>query len=100
MIKHVVLFKLKDQAEGADKAENIRRLKSQLEGLVGKIPEITSFEIGLNFDKSPAAYDVVLCSEFESEEALRRYQKHPEHMNVFDFVKKACESRVLGDYVI
>ena len=100
MIKHVVMFKFKDQAEGADKAENIRSLKSQLEGLVGKIPEIKFFEVGVNFDKSPVAYDVVLCSEFESEEALRRYQKHPEHMKVFEFVKKACESRVLGDYVI
>jgi len=100
MIKHVVLFKFKDQAEGADKEENIRSLKSQLESLVGKIPEIKFFEIGLNFDTSPAAYDVILCSEFESEEALRRYQKHPEHMKIFDFVKNACESRVLGDYIV
>jgi hypothetical protein len=99
MIKHIVMFKLKDAAEGAHKAENARRMKSQLEALREKIEEIKFFEVGVNFTNSGAAYDLVLCSEFESKEALYSYQRHPEHLKVADFVMKVCESRVVADYV-
>jgi len=40
MLKHVVLFKLKEQADGADKDQNARKLKAEIEALVGKIPHI------------------------------------------------------------
>jgi hypothetical protein len=100
MIKHVVMFKFKDKAEGADRSENAGKLRALLEGLVGKIPEIKLFEVGITFNNSEAAYDLVLISEFDDVEALQRYQKHPEHMLVFDFVQRVCQSRVVGDYII
>ena len=100
MIKHIVLFRFKDFAEGANKAENIKSLKSKLEALEDIIGEIKFFEVGINFDNSDAAYDLALCSEFESKEDLYSYQKHPEHAKVVDFVKKVCENRVVVDYVI
>lgn len=100
MIKHIVLFRFKDFAEGADKPENIKSLKSRLEALEDIIDEIKFFEVGINFGYSDAAYDLALCSEFESEEDLYSYQKHPEHVKVADFVKKVCEHRVVSDYVI
>ena len=100
MIKHIVLFRFKDFAEGADKADNIKSLKSRLEALEDIIDEIKFFEVGINFDNSDAAYDLALCSEFESKEDLYSYQKHPEHAKVVDFVKKVCENRVVADYVI
>ena len=56
--------------------------------------------MGVNFGNSDAAYDLALCSEFESKEDLYSYQKHPEHVKVADFVKKVCENRVVSDYVI
>jgi len=100
MIKHIVMFKLRESAEGRDKAGNIRALKAMLEALPAKIEEIKFFEVGVNFFEGIVAYDVVLISEFESVEALQRYQKHPMHLNVFDFVGKTCEGRVVVDYVI
>ncbi len=101
MIKHVVMFRFKDEADGADKSENARRLKAMLDGLVGVIPEIKLFEAGITFNNhSDIAYELVLISEFESVEALKRYQGHPEHLKVFDFVQKVCSSRVVGDYTI
>jgi hypothetical protein len=100
MIKHIVLFRFKDFAEGANKSENIKSLKSRLEVLEDIIDEIKFFEVGINFDNSDAAYDLALCSEFESKEDLYSYQKHPEHVKVVDFVKKVCENRVIVDYVI
>ncbi len=100
MIKHIVMFKMKDSAEGADKGENIQRIKSKLEALPGKIEEIRFFEVGINSIDTSAAYDLVLCSEFDGKEELFRYQKHPEHVKVAEFVHKVCENRVVVDYAL
>jgi hypothetical protein len=100
MLKHIVLFRFKDFAEGADKAENMMKLKSQLEALKEMIAEIKFFEVGINFGNSDAAYDLSLLSEFKSIEDLYNYQRHPEHVKVADFVKKVCIARVVADYVV
>jgi len=100
MIKHIVMFKLKEKAEGRDKAANIQLLKAMLEALPARIKEIRFFEVGVNFLQASIAYDLVLVSEFESLEALQSYQKHPEHLKVFDFVVKTCESRIVVDYAL
>ena len=98
MVKHLVLWKLKETAEGCSKAENARRMKTELEALRGKIAEIKALEVGLNFNDSAAAYDVALYSEFESREALDIYQKHPEHVRVAALVNQLREERVVADY--
>jgi hypothetical protein len=100
MIKHIVMFKLKESADGLEKAENIKRIKSKLEALPEKIEEIKFFEVGVNFSDAGVAYDLVLSSEFESKEALYSYQKHPEHVKVADYVHRVCENRIVADYVV
>jgi len=100
MIKHIVMFKLKEWAEGSDKAANIKALKANLEALPPKIGEIKFFEVGINFLEASVAYDLVLVSEFESKEDLYSYQKHPEHARVANFVGKVCENRIVVDYVL
>jgi hypothetical protein len=79
MIEHIVMWKLKDFAEGADKQENARSIKSRLEALKSKIKEIGFIEVGINIDDSPAANDVVLYTEFAGKEELEAYLRHPEH---------------------
>ncbi len=98
MIKHLVMWKLKDVAEGATKEQNARKMKTDLEALKHKIPQVRQIEVGLNFLPSDSAYDVALYSEFETEEDLALYQKHPEHRSVGAFVAKIAESRVVVDY--
>jgi len=100
MLKHIVMFKVKDSAEGADRGENIQRIKSKLEALPGMIEEIRFFEVGINSINNGVAYDLVLCSEFDGKEELFRYQKHPEHVKVVEFVNKVCENRAVVDYVL
>jgi len=100
MIKHIVLWKLKDHAEGADKDQNGQKMKTALEALKSKIPQIRHIEIGMNFLPSDAAYDVALYSEFANEKDLEIYQKHPEHLKVADFVAKVREQRAVVDYRI
>ena len=98
MIKHIVLWKLKDYAEGASKAENIEKMKAMLEALPGKIPVLRALEVGVNHIPSEAAWDVALIAEFNSPEDLEVYQKHPEHVKVGEFVGKIRLERALVDF--
>jgi hypothetical protein len=100
MVKHIVLWRLKDFAEGADKASNAGHIKVGLEGLRGRIPGLVAIEVGVNFEPSPAAFDVALYSVFESREALAAYQAHPEHAKVADFILRVRSERVVADYEV
>jgi hypothetical protein len=100
MIKHIVMFKFNEFAEGRNKQENIQLLKDYLEALPSMIGEIKFFEVGINFAQIPVAYDLVLLSEFITKEDLYSYQKHPEHVKVAGFVGKVCMNRIVVDYII
>jgi len=98
MIKHIVMWKLKDFAEGAGKQENARNIKSELERLNGEIGEIKFLEVGINVDDSADSYDIVLYSEFDNITDLEAYKNHPEHIGVGDFIGKVRLERKVVDY--
>lgn len=100
MIKHIVMWKLKDNAEGKERYENARFIKEQLEALKNDIKEIVKIEAGINIVDDPGAYDLILYSEFEDKEGLAIYQKHPSHVKVAEYIGKVRESRVVVDYEI
>ncbi len=100
MIKHIVMWRLKEEAEGATKAENIQKMKEMLLALPGVISEIIRLEVGINSLASPAAYDVVLYSEFANFDGLNAYQIHPEHEKCKDFIGKITCDRAVVDYEI
>jgi len=100
MIKHIVMWRLKEFANGVNKEENARKLKSHLESLKSKIKEIKRIEVGINIKSSDAASDVVLYSEFDSMDDLEAYQRHPEHMKVVDFVNEIRLERRAVDYKV
>ena len=100
MVKHIVVWKLKPNAEGAGRAANAERVKAALEGLRGKIPGMRHVEVGINFNATDAAYDVALYSEFDNRAALDGYQEHPEHVKVKGLIKSVRDSRVVVDYEI
>lgn len=88
MVKHIVMWKLKDFAEGGSKIENARKIKEGLEALKEVIEEIREIEVGINFEKSDMAYDLVLYSVFDNERDLDIYQNHQEHLKVGAFIGK------------
>lgn len=101
MIKHIVMWKVADHEAHGSKEEIQKKIKDGLEGLKGKIGGLLEIEVGIDFNKSPAAYDVVLYSTFESKDALQNYQKHPEHLKVADgLVRQVAVSRVVVDYEV
>lgn len=99
MIKHIVMWRLHEFAEGSSKAENARKLKEYLLALKENIPQIQQIEVGINITGGdPNAADVVLYSEFESIEALQIYQKHPGHQKVVQFLNKVRSEKRVADY--
>jgi len=98
VIKHIVMWKLKEVAECGDRVQNARKMKHDLEALKTKIPQIRHIEVGVNSIPSEASYDVVLYSEFNNEQDLEIYQKHPEHLKVAEFVATVRERRAVVDY--
>ena len=100
ILKHIVMWKFKDEAEGHTRAENAQWMKEHLEALVGKIPELLSAEVGINIKESDAAYDAVLTATFRNTDDMETYKNHPLHQEVTNYCKKVRISRVVCDYFV
>ena len=91
MVKHIVLYTLKD---GVEKDEAVKLIASVLEPLVGKIPGLLHMEIRRAYN----GMDYALYSEFESREALASYAAHPLHQEAKTHFFHLLGSRVAADY--
>jgi len=98
MVKHIVFWKLKEEANGMSKAENAAAIKQKLEELNGKIEGCIKLEVGFDFLHSAESADVVLYSEFEDKAALDFYANHPLHKAVMPFIAEARSERRVIDY--
>lgn len=96
MIKHVILWKLKDEI--ADKAAVKAGIKAGLEGLKGVVPGLIDIRVETEgLDSSNA--DVMLDSSFESEAALKGYAVHPAHVAVANGkVRPYTQTRMCLDF--
>lgn len=102
MIRHVVMWKLKDEAEGAKKEKNAEKMKLILEGLKINIEEIKNVEVGVNInnDESAEAWDVVLISDFETELDYTMYTRNPHHKKAINFINAVIAERRFVDYKV
>ena len=101
MIKHIVLWKLKDHAEGKTKQENALQLKMELEKLNGKVPGLIHLEVGININvEGDDDSDVILYSEFENIDALEKYYPHPDHIKIKPFAQSIRSERRVIDYEV
>jgi len=98
-LKHIVIWKLKEHAEGADKATNALKLKAMLDTCATLVPGILKFDAVIAQDGLEATYDVILNSEFASHEDLNAYQNHPAHVAIKPFVAAVREARQCFDYL-
>ena len=83
MVKHVILWTLKDQYSGAQMEEIKAGIKEGLEGRKGQIPGLVDIKVYTN-GLSSSNTDLMLDSTFENEEALKNYATHPAHVAVAD----------------
>lgn len=98
MVRHLILWKLKESLTVEEKHTVLQDMKEQLEGLVGRVPGLVSLNIVINEMESSNA-DVMLDSVLESEAALQAYQSHPDHVTVANtYVRPFTEVRMCLDY--
>lgn len=100
MIKHLVFWRLNENAYGNDKQTNAQILKEKLLSIQGKVDGLLRVEVGFDFSNEKDSSDVVLYSEFESEEALHQYQKHPDHEDLKKWLSEVRYERRVVDYKI
>jgi hypothetical protein len=98
VVKHIVLWRLKEAASVAQREAQLQRIKCGLEGLRGRIPGLLAIEVGIDFCRDPNAADIVLYSEFADRAALARYISHPLHLEVAQAVRELASERRLVDY--
>ena len=100
MVKHVIIWQLKDELTKEQISEVKAGIKSGLEGLKGEIPGLINIKVVTEGLASSNA-DVMLDSTFESEEALKGYAVHPKHVAVADGkVRPYTANRVCMDYEV
>ncbi|SAL65630.1 stress responsive alpha-beta barrel domain-containing protein [Caballeronia terrestris] len=100
MLRHIVMWKLKETAQGAYKAENAKKLKITLETCRSIVQGQGHFEVGIGQSLPGSTFDVVLVSDYDDAAALDAYQKHPKHVAIKDFVASVVEGRQCVDYEV
>lgn len=99
MIRHIVMFSFKEQAQGRSKAENVALTKAMLEELPQKISLIRSSRVELNAPgASEENCDLLLISDFDSLEDLEAYRIHPDHVAVGTFMRPLRTGRASVDF--
>ena len=100
MVKHVILWQLKDELSAEEKINVKTGIKEGLEGLAGKIPGLLEIKVQIDGLASSNA-DVMLDSSFTDEEALKGYAVHPDHVAVADDkVRPYTKTRACLDYEV
>lgn len=94
MVKHIVVYTLK---EGVDKAEAVKIVAASLEPLVGQIPGLLKMEIRACFQ---GGMDYCLYSEFESRHALADYAVHPLHLEAKTHFHHFLNTRIAADFEV
>ena len=84
MVKHIILWRLREDLTAEEK-ENVKKdIKAGLEGLAGRIPGLLDIRVNIDGRLETSNADVMLDSTFTDESALRAYAVHPEHVAVAD----------------
>lgn len=98
MVKHVILWTLKDEYSEEEKKQIKAGIKEGLEGLLGKIDGLVEIKVHTEGLASSNA-DLMLDSLFEDEASLKGYSVHPAHVAVADTkVRPYTATRTCLDY--
>ena len=97
MVKHIVLFRLKDEAPADEKLAAMNSFKAAIEALPAKISVIRKIEVGLNINPAEA-WSIALYSEFDTLDDVKYYAAHPDHVAAGKLIAAVKESRACVDY--
>lgn len=91
MITHIVFLKLKQKSDAAE-------VKKRLSALPAQIPEIQTYDIGIDEIDSPRSFHMALYSQFESYDTLKIYSEHPAHQAVLAYIREVADTVHAVDY--
>ena len=97
MVKHIVMFKLKETLSKEEKMVVMNDFKAAIEALPAEISVIRKVFVGLNINESEA-WDICLESEFDSLDDVKLYAAHPAHVAAAGILKDAKQDRACVDY--
>ena len=97
MIRHVVMWKFKENAEGRTRKENMELVRERLLALPALIPTIRRLEVGFDTRGTDSSWDVMLLTEFDTLADLEAYIVHPDHQAVGPVVLPVVENRAVVD---
>lgn len=97
MVKHLVLFKLKDEVPAAQKEAVMLAFKQAIEALPAKISVIRKIEVGLNMNPGEV-WNIALYSEFDTLDDVKFYAAHSDHVAAGKLLAEVKESRACVDY--
>jgi hypothetical protein len=99
MIRHIVMWRVSGETPEENRASR-EFVKQCFEGLRGRIPGMSHLEVGVDSSAVDYACDVVLVTEFDSQQALDAYASHPDHLRVRQQLGDIRTDRFQVDYMI
>lgn len=98
MIKHIVMFKLKE-ADGKTEYENALEAQKRFDNVIAEVKELKKGEVVINSKDAPESnYTIALICEFDDIAALNAYQVHPAHVEFGRFIGTVKTDRACIDY--
>lgn len=98
MLRHIVLFRFHDYYSAEVRKEISNTAAGLLNSLKDKIPEIVKLSAVSFSCNDRDGYDLILDAEFESDTDLLKYQVHPEHIAVAQYIHIHRQQRAVADY--
>lgn len=98
MIKHIVMFKLKE-ADGRSEYENALEAQKRFNNVIANVKELKKGEVVINSKDTPESnYTISLLCDFDSIDDLNAYQVHPAHLEFGKFIGTVRTDRACIDY--
>ena len=98
MLRHIVMWTLHAQAEGAGKAANIEKAKALLLSCAQVVPGIRAFEVATATPGMDCTCDLLLHMLVDDAQVLAAYQNHPQHVAIKPFMKAVVLERRCMDF--
>ncbi len=100
MIRHIVMFKLKDFPGEIEKLLAAQEVIKHLNELPSKISVIRKYEAGIDVRNLSWSYDIVLIMDFDNMTDLETYTVHPAHQEFITFNKDYSVNKTCIDYEV
>lgn len=99
MLRHIVMYRFREAAEGRTKEENLKLAGALAEKFTGNIPELKAFSCGVGSEaQAMGNYDIVLICDLDSFDALASYKENPTHQAFGSHCHAVSDARAAIDF--